>query len=56
MSKYKVDISFIIILIFLMISGIGISIYILFVPLIILIQFILSLGILLITCSINVAV
>lgn len=47
-------ISFIIILIFLMISGIGISIYILFVPLIILIQFILSLGILLITCSINV--
>ena len=47
-------ISCIIILIFLFGSGIGISPYIIFVPIIILIQYILSLGILLITCSINV--
>ncbi len=47
-------ISFIIIILFLLFSGIGLSIYIVFIPLIILIQFILSLGILLITCAINV--
>ena len=47
-------ISFIIILIFLLVSGIGFSIYILYIPLIIIIQYILSFGILLITSAINV--
>lgn len=47
-------ISCIIIFLFLLFSGIGFSIYILFVPFIIMIQYILSLGILLITSAIDV--
>ena len=47
-------ISSIIILIFLFFSGVGYSFNILFYPLIVLIQYILSMGILFITCSIDV--
>ena len=47
-------ISCIVIFLFLLFSGVGFSIYILFVPFIILIQFILTLGILLITSAIDV--
>lgn len=47
-------ISCLIILIFLIFSGIGLSIEILWLPLVILIQYILSLGIILITSAINV--
>ena len=49
-------ISCIIIIIFLLFSGIGFSINLIFVPIIIIIQYILSLGILLITSAINVYV
>ena len=49
-------ISCIIIFIFLIFSGIGFSIYILFLPLVIITQFILSLGIIMITSSIDVYV
>lgn len=47
-------ISCIVIILFLLFSGIGFSIYLLFVPFIILIQFILTLGILLITSAVDV--
>jgi len=47
-------ISCLIILFFLLVSGIGISWYILFLPLVIIIQYILTLGIIFITSSINV--
>lgn len=47
-------ISCIIIFVFLMISGVGFSIHIFYLPLVILTQFILSLGIVFITSSINV--
>lgn len=49
-------ISCLIILIFLLFSGIGYSFYILLLPLIVMIQYILQLGIILITSSINVYV
>lgn len=49
-------ISCIIIIIFLLFSGIGFSINLIFVPIIIVIQYIISLGILLITSAINVYV
>lgn len=47
-------ISCIIIFIFLIFSGIGFSIYIIFLPLVIITQFVLSLGIIMITSSIDV--
>ena len=47
-------ISCVIILIFLICSGIGFSLYMLYIPLIIIIQYILQLGIILITSSIDV--
>ena len=47
-------ISCIVIFLFLLFSGVGFSIYIVFVPFIIMIQYILSLGILLITSAIDV--
>lgn len=49
-------ISCVIILIFLICSGIGFSVYMLYLPLIIVIQFILQLGIVLITSSVDVYV
>ena len=47
-------ISCLIIFIFLIFSGIGFSIYIIFIPIIIIIQYILQLGIIFITSSVNV--
>lgn len=47
-------ISILIILIFIIFTGIGFSIHFIFFPLIVLIQFVLILGIMLITCSLNV--
>lgn len=47
-------ISCIIIILFLLFSGVGFSIYMLFVPFIVLIQYILSLGLLLITSAVDV--